>query len=182
MTKFKEYLESRGISGYQLAKISGVSQPIIQRLMDGGREIKGIRLETAVKIASTLDISIEKLYELGEEKKATKFLCMDCGNVWESDKPRQNQECPRCGSGPFMIAEYGKKPDLREYRQDFMNLMKDSHPDASSEVMEMLSEMFDMTANLYARGQKENEKKEKDEPEKEATSEIPVDVELKENE
>lgn len=165
MTKFKEYLESRGISGYQLAKISGVSQPIIQRLMDGTREIKGIRLETAVKIASTLDISIEKLYELGEEKKATKFLCMDCGNVWESDKPRQNQECPRCGSGPFMIAEYGKKPDLREYRQDFMNLMKDSHPDASSEVMEMLAEMFDSTSQIYARNQQRADKNREKEPE-----------------
>ena len=167
MTKFKEYLESRGISGYQLAKISGVSQPIIQRLMDGTREIKGIRLENAVKIASALEISVEKLFELGEEKKTTKFLCMDCGNVWESDKPRQSQECPLCGAGPFMIAEYGKKPDLREYRQDFMNLMRSSHPEAGPEVMEMLAETFDSTAQLYARSQeKANENQEKGPEEK----------------
>ena len=103
MTKFKEYLESRGISRYQLAKISGVSQPIIQRLMDGSREIKGIRLENAVKIATALEISVEKLFELGEESKNTTYYCMNCGNVWESDKPRKEQECPHCGSGPFLI-------------------------------------------------------------------------------
>lgn len=68
MSSFGAFLEEHGISGYRLAKTSGVSQPTIAKLVTGVQDVSFLRLETADKIAKALGISLEDLLALSDKK------------------------------------------------------------------------------------------------------------------
>lgn len=70
MTKFKEFVDQKGISGYKLAKDSGLAQSHIQMLLSGRRSIKSLSLELASKLSRALGITIEELLELTEPTEA----------------------------------------------------------------------------------------------------------------
>ena len=59
--RFQELLEERGFTGYSLTKKSGVPQQAISRLQSGQREFSKMRVESAMKIAAALDMSIEEI-------------------------------------------------------------------------------------------------------------------------
>ena len=46
-------------SGYRIAKESGVSQPLIARLINGTRELKNVSFETASKLNQCAEILIK---------------------------------------------------------------------------------------------------------------------------
>lgn len=66
--RFQELLEERGFTGYSLAKKSGVAQQAINRLQSGQREFSKMRVESAMKIAVALDMSIEEIKKKLKEK------------------------------------------------------------------------------------------------------------------
>lgn len=68
MSSFGDFLEKKGITGYRLAKSSGVSQAVIARLVTGERDVRFLKLDTGYKIAKVLDISLEELLELSDKK------------------------------------------------------------------------------------------------------------------
>lgn len=68
--RFQELLEDLGFTGYSLAKKSGVSQQAINRLQSGQREFSKMRVESAMKIAAALDMSIEEIEKKLKEKCA----------------------------------------------------------------------------------------------------------------
>lgn len=48
-------VEERELTGYRLAKLSGVGQPVIARFLNGSRSVS---LETASKICEALDLEL----------------------------------------------------------------------------------------------------------------------------
>lgn len=67
MNNFKAFLEKKGLSGYRVAKDSGVSQTTIARLVTGERDVSFLKLKTADKIAKALKISLEELLKLSDK-------------------------------------------------------------------------------------------------------------------
>ncbi|GIC69549.1 helix-turn-helix domain-containing protein [Fructobacillus tropaeoli] len=63
-----EILFNSGISGYAIAKESGVSQPVVNRLMNGQREISNVSLDSAQKLSDLYDKRINTV-ELPEQYK-----------------------------------------------------------------------------------------------------------------
>jgi len=55
--QLKAEIAASGLSGYMLAKLSGVPQPVVQRFLAGER---GISLTTADKLAATLKLELRK--------------------------------------------------------------------------------------------------------------------------
>lgn len=56
-------MKEHGVSGYRLAKDSGISQSLIARWVTGERDPKGMSIENASKIAKVLKITIDELWE-----------------------------------------------------------------------------------------------------------------------
>lgn len=80
----------------------------------------------------------------------TKWKCMECGNKWEADGAREDQECPACSAGAFMIKEDGKEPVLADYFGSFMKQMESAFQDMNSEEKKMLKKVFNnVSGNPY---------------------------------
>ncbi len=60
---FAEYLESIGMSGYRLAKLTGITQSTISDLITGDSDIRNAKWETVHKICDALGIATEYLNE-----------------------------------------------------------------------------------------------------------------------
>ncbi|CAK1237566.1 hypothetical protein R55210_AODCCCNP_00664 [Fructobacillus fructosus] len=63
-----EILFNSRLSGYAIAKKSGVAQPVVNRLMNGQREIGNLSLDSAQKLANLYDKRINEV-ELPETYK-----------------------------------------------------------------------------------------------------------------
>ena len=59
---FKELLQHHNISGYELAKKSGVSQSTIASWVSGTRNPLKMSLETATALGATLGMTIDEIY------------------------------------------------------------------------------------------------------------------------
>ena len=60
---FSEYLEKKGMSGYRLSKLTGITQSTISDLITGTSDIRNAKWETVQKICDALNITTEYLYE-----------------------------------------------------------------------------------------------------------------------
>ena len=61
MNKFKILLEEKNITGYRLAKVSGVPQSAIAAWVSGSRDILKAELSSVIKICKALDMTVEEL-------------------------------------------------------------------------------------------------------------------------
>ena len=61
---FSDYLESQSMSGYRLAKLTGITQSTISDLITGTSDIRNAKWETVQKICQALEITTEYLYEI----------------------------------------------------------------------------------------------------------------------
>lgn len=59
---FKELLQHHNISGYELAKTSGISQSTIAAWVSGTRNPFKMNLETAAALSKSLGITIDEIY------------------------------------------------------------------------------------------------------------------------
>ena len=65
----KEMRTKRGLSQAQLADKSGVSVYMIQQYEQGFRNINGVKVTTAIKLADALECSVKDLINRGENGK-----------------------------------------------------------------------------------------------------------------
>ena len=66
-----------------------ISRPTFTRLIDQARQ----------KVATALIDGMELIIEGGNvDLKNTMYECLDCGDIQESPKEKQNDSCPDCGS------------------------------------------------------------------------------------
>lgn len=72
----------------------------------------------------------------------TKYECMDCGNVFDSDESEDTARCPLCNAHPFYIKKYNTNPTLKEYQERHMSLLKEAFPDMTEEQDAMLRQIF----------------------------------------
>lgn len=59
--RIQEILKERNISIYHLAKITGLSQGSLSMMMNG--KLKKITIQTAIKIANALDVSLDEIVD-----------------------------------------------------------------------------------------------------------------------
>ena len=60
---FYELMKEHGLTGYALAKKAGISQQVVNRIQSGQREFGRMQVESAVKIAHAMDMSVEEIIE-----------------------------------------------------------------------------------------------------------------------
>lgn len=77
---FKQYLKNKNISIYKLAEISKVPYTTINELVNGKKSVSDCKIKTIENLAKALNISIESLLNLLNNKK--KIL----SNTWEENK------------------------------------------------------------------------------------------------
>jgi len=62
MISFKELIESKGVSPWQLHKLSGVPLTSVVSVVRREREFKNITVENAIRIAAVLKMSVEDIH------------------------------------------------------------------------------------------------------------------------
>ena len=62
MISFKELIESKGVSPWQLHKLSGVPLTSVVSVVRREREFKNITVENAIRIAAVLGMSVEEVH------------------------------------------------------------------------------------------------------------------------
>lgn len=60
---FKELLENQGMSGYKLAKLTGLSQSLIAAWVTQDKRPRAMSIENAQKVATALNLSLDQLYQ-----------------------------------------------------------------------------------------------------------------------
>lgn len=81
----KQYLIEHNISIYRLADISGVPYTTLNELVNGKKNIYDCRIKTILKIADALNISIETLLNIFDNKEIV------LSNSWEDNKQNKYQ-------------------------------------------------------------------------------------------
>lgn len=62
MNKFKKLLQEKGFTAYRLNKDHGIPTNTVNDLCSGKTSFSKVRVETAIKLASVLNMSIEDIY------------------------------------------------------------------------------------------------------------------------
>lgn len=78
----KKYLQEKKISIYKLSEISNVPYTTLNELINGKKNIKDCKIKTVESIASSLNLSIEALLAMLNEKKIV------LSDSWEKNKEK----------------------------------------------------------------------------------------------
>ncbi|MEG0577334.1 MAG: helix-turn-helix transcriptional regulator [Bacilli bacterium] len=61
MTKLEKLIKDKNLTNYRLAKETGIKKEIIEDYVKGRRDLKRASLGTVIKLAQSLEISINEL-------------------------------------------------------------------------------------------------------------------------
>lgn len=115
-----EALTRAGMTAYQLAKKSGVSQSQLSRIRDGKTSIEKVNLKTAIAIADALGIEPKDLLNNKEEKTIMEKITCKFGNYYNSDT-EQTMDYLECEVDGKMYRV--ETPELGDSEEDQMEVM-----------------------------------------------------------
>lgn len=79
----KEYLKNKNISVYKLADLTGIPYTTLNELINGKKNISDCKIKTIETLAKTLNLSIESLLKLLNNKNII------LSNTWEDNKEKR---------------------------------------------------------------------------------------------
>lgn len=66
--KFSELLNEHNLTGYRVAKLSGIPQSTIAKMQSGQKEFDGMSVRNATKLANVFGMTVDEMYAKLEGK------------------------------------------------------------------------------------------------------------------
>ena len=70
--KFSELLNEHNLTGYRVAKLSGIPQSTIAKMQSGQKEFDGMSVRNATKLANVFGMTVDEMYAKLEGKTIEK--------------------------------------------------------------------------------------------------------------
>ena len=70
--KFSELLNEYNLTGYRVAKLSGIPQSTIAKMQSGQKEFDGMSVRNATKLANVFGMTVDEMYAKIEGKTIEK--------------------------------------------------------------------------------------------------------------
>lgn len=70
--KFSELLNEHNLTGYRVAKLSGIPQSTIAKMQSGQKEFDGMSVRNATKLANVFGMTVDEMYAKLEGKAIDK--------------------------------------------------------------------------------------------------------------